>query len=165
LTYMFLVGLGAYVIPIFGSIQSTRTSADNHESMEVQLVSMPGLDDLSKGWKEIAEDENISASRSIKYTSGNLDLPAEQQKSLEGGVEEQVKPIQLMNEYRNYISIETMRRIVNNMFRENRQYTFIVIYQTECIRVNILIMVPIRLHIHANCVDALDNGDRYSGRV
>lgn len=96
LTYMFLVGLGAYVIPIFGSIQSTRTSADNHESMEVQLVSMPGLDDLSKGWKEIAEDENISASRSIKYTSGNLDLPAEQQKSLEGGVEEQVKPIQLI---------------------------------------------------------------------
>jgi len=82
-TYLFLVGLGAYIIPIFGSIQSNGTSADNHESSGVRLKSVPGPDDLSKGWSEIPKDENIPASRSIKYTSSNLDPPVENQKSPE----------------------------------------------------------------------------------
>jgi TonB family protein len=82
-TYLFLVGLGVYIIPIFGSIQSTGTSADNHESSGVRLKSVPGPDDLSKGWSEVPKDESIPASRSIKHTSGNLDLPVEHQKSPE----------------------------------------------------------------------------------
>jgi len=95
-TYLFLVGLGAYIIPIFGSIQSSGTSTNDYESIGVRSGSMPGLDDLSKGWSEVPKDENTPAAQSIKHTSNNPDLPAEQQKSLEGGVEEQVQPVQLI---------------------------------------------------------------------
>lgn len=87
LTYLFLVGLGAYVIPIFGSIQSAGTSMDNHESGEVRSGSIPTRDDLSKGWSEAAKDENIPASSSIKYTSSNFELPVKHQKSPERVVE------------------------------------------------------------------------------
>jgi len=92
--YLFLVGLGAYIIPIFGSIQSTGTSADNHESSGVRSGSIPRLDDRPKGWSEVSKDENIPASRSIKYTSSNLDSPVEHQKSLEKGIKEHAKPIE-----------------------------------------------------------------------
>jgi len=96
LIYLFLVGLGAYVIPIFGSIQSNGASADNYESGGVRSVGMPSLDDLSKGRSEVAKDENILASSSIKYTSSNLDSTEKHQKSpeiAERGIEKHVKPI------------------------------------------------------------------------
>jgi len=96
LTYLFLFGLGAYVIPIFGSIQSTGTSADDYENIGVPSGSMPGPDEPSKGWIEVAKDENTPAAQSIKHTSNNPDLLAEQHKSLEGGVEEQVQSVQLI---------------------------------------------------------------------
>jgi TonB family protein len=93
--YLFLVGLGAYIIPIFGSIQPNGAVVDNHESGGVRLESIPDPDDFSKGWSEISKDENIPASRSIKYTSGNLDSPVEHQESPEGGVEEHAQSIQM----------------------------------------------------------------------
>ncbi len=96
LTYLFLFSLGAYVIPIFGSVQSTGPSADDYESIGVRSGSMPAPDELSKGWIEVAKDENTPAAQSIKHTSNNPDLPSEQHKSLEGGGEERVQPVQLI---------------------------------------------------------------------
>lgn len=97
LTYLFLFGLGAYVIPIFGSIQSNGALADNYESGGVRLGSMPTLDDLSKERSEAAKDENILASSSIKSANSYLDSTEKQQKSperVERGSEKHIKPIQ-----------------------------------------------------------------------
>lgn len=93
--YLFLIGLGAYIIPIFGSIQSTGTSADTHDNIGVPSAGMTGMDELPKERSEIPEDRSILASPSGKRQDDNLDSPAEQQKSLKGRLKEQVKPIQL----------------------------------------------------------------------
>ncbi len=83
LTYLFLVGLGAYVIPIFGSIQSNEALVDKHEGGAVRLESTLHPDNLSKKRIETLKDENIPFSHSIKHPNSNLDSPEEQKMSLE----------------------------------------------------------------------------------
>jgi TonB family protein len=82
-TYLFLVGLGVYIIPIFGSIQPTGTSVDSHDGDAVRQESTPRSDNLTKGWIGIPKDEDNPGSRSIKHPNNTLNLSVEQQKSLE----------------------------------------------------------------------------------